>query len=124
VQSQHREDWSDEWDDTLRYVGLDVHKATTTIAVAESSGGDAQVWGQIGSDPVAIEGVLKKLGGPRQVRVCYEAGPTGYGLARRLLAAGYACDVVAPTLVPTDTRRIKTDNRDAIRLAHFPAVGT
>jgi transposase len=104
---------------TVRSVGLDVHKASTTVAVAEASGGDAQVWGQIGSDPVAVEGVLRRLGGPGPVRVCYEAGPTGYGLARRLLAAGYACAVVAPSLVPTDTRRIKTDNRDAVRLAHF-----
>jgi transposase len=108
---------------TLRYAGLDVHKATTTVAVADACGGEAQVWGQIGSDPVAVEGVLRKLGGPGCVRVCYEAGPTGYGLARRLRAAGYACDVVAPTLVPTDTRRIKTDNRDAIRLAHFLRSG-
>jgi hypothetical protein len=62
---------------TIRYAGLDVHKATTTIAVAEGCGGDAQVWGQIGSDPVAIERELRKLGGPERVRVCYEAGPTG-----------------------------------------------
>jgi len=108
---------------TIRYVGLDVHKASTTIAVAEGSGGEARVWGQVGSDPAAIEGVVRKLGSPHRVRVCYEAGPTGYGLARRLLAAGYACDVVAPSLVPSDTRRIKTDNRDAIRLAHFLRSG-
>jgi transposase len=108
---------------TIRYVGLDVHKATTTVAVAEGSGGDAQVWGQIGSDPAAIERVLQKLGGEQCVQVCYEAGPTGYGLARRLRAAGYSCVVVAPTLVPSDTRRIKTDTRDAIRLAHFLRSG-
>jgi transposase len=108
---------------TIRYVGLDVHKATTTIAVAEASGGDAQVWGRTGSDPIAIECELRKLGGPGRVKVCYEAGPTGYGLARRLIAADYDCQVVAPSLVPTDTRRIKTDNRDAIRLAHFLRSG-
>lgn len=108
---------------TLRYAGLDVHKVSTVIGVAEAGGGDAKVWGRIGSDPAAVEGVLRKLGGPGQVKVCYEAGPTGYGLARRLLAAGYDCQVVAPSLVPTDTRRIKTDNRDAIRLAHFLRSG-
>ena len=108
---------------TLRYAGLDVHKDSTVIGVAEAGGGEAKVWGRVGSDPAAVEDVLQKLGGPHHVKVCYEAGPTGYGLARRLRAAGYSCDVVAPSLVPTDTRRIKTDNRDAIRLAHFLRSG-
>jgi transposase len=108
---------------TIRYVGLDVHKDTTVIAVAEGSGGEAQVWGRVSSDPPAVERVLEKLGGPRRVRACYEAGPTGYGLVRQLRAAGYSCDVVAPSLVPSDTRRVKTDNRDAVRLAHFLRSG-
>jgi transposase len=108
---------------TIRYVGLDVHKVETVIAVADGVREEAQAWGRVASDFAAIERVLKKLGGPDRVRVCYEAGPTGYDLARRLLAAGYPCEVVAPSLVPTDTRRIKTDNRDAIRLAHFLRSG-
>jgi transposase len=108
---------------TLRYTGLDVHKVNTVIAVAEGSGGEAKLWGRVSSESALIERELRKLGGPERVRVCYEAGPTGYGLARHLLAAGYACEVVAPTLVPSDTRRIKTDNRDAIRLAHFLRSG-
>jgi transposase len=108
---------------TLRYAGLDVHKIDTVIAVAEDSRDEARVWGRVVSDSAAIERELKKLGGPERVRVCYEAGPTGYGLARHLRAAGYDCIVVAPTLVPTDTRRIKTDNRDAVRLAHFLRSG-
>jgi transposase len=56
--------------------------------------------------------------------VCYEAGPTGYGLARRLNEQGICCIVVAPSLVPTQkNRRIKTDRRDAVRLAHFLRSG-
>jgi transposase len=108
---------------TIRYVGLDVHKDSTVIAVAEGSGGEGKVWGRVPSDPIAVEQALDKLGGPKRVQACYEAGPTGYGLVRRLRAAGYACEVVAPSLVPSDTRRVKTDNRDAVRLAHFLRSG-
>ena len=108
---------------TLRYVGLDVHKDSTVMAVAEGSGGDAVVWGRMGSDPAEVERALAQLGGPIWVRACYEAGPTGYGLVRRLRAAGYTCDVIAPSLVPKDSRRVKTDPRDAMRLAHFLRSG-
>src|SRR5262249_5017580 len=55
---------------TLRYVGLDVHKVSTVVAVAEGSGGEAQVWGKIGSDAAAVEGALGKLGGPGHVKAC------------------------------------------------------
>ena len=67
------------------------------------------------SDPSLVEGALRRVG---VVACCYEAGPTGYGLARHLSAAGIRCDVVAPGLVwrqPGD--RVKTDPRDARRLA-------
>jgi transposase len=57
------------------------------------------------------------------LRVCYEAGPTGYGLARWLTQAGVSCTVVAPSLVPRDGRRVKTDRRDAVKLAHFLRSG-
>lgn len=109
---------------TLRYAGLDVHKSETVIAVADEGRDAPQFWGRVASDPPAVERELKKLGGPGCVRVCYEAGPTGFGLARHLVGAGYECLVVAPTLVPKDTRRIKTDTRDAIRLAHFLRSGS
>jgi transposase len=108
---------------TIRYAGLDVHKDSTVIAMAEASGGEAKVWGRVASDPIAVEHALAQLGGPSRVRACYEAGPTGYGLVRRLRAAGYTCDVVAPSLVPRDRRRVKTDYRDAVRLAHFLRSG-
>lgn len=108
---------------TLRHVGLDVHKNDTVVAVADGVRDEPQVHSRIPSDHAGVERVLKKLGGPARLRVCYEAGPTGYGLARHLIAAGYDCIVVAPSLVPRDTRRIKTDNRDAVRLAHFLRSG-
>src|SRR4029079_3737006 len=62
--------------------------------------------------------VLEKLGPRAAVPCCYEAGPTGYGLARALGAAGWACDVIAPSLIPKKSgQRIKTDRRDAMKLA-------
>ena len=68
--------------------------------------------------------------GARQARAalrgscCYEAGPTGYGLARALIAAGWACDVIAPSLVPKKSgERIKTDRRDAVKLAQNHRAG-
>src|SRR3954469_15736916 len=67
---------------------------------------------------------LKKMGGGKQVRYCYEAGPRGYGLHRDLVAAGYRCEVVAPSLVPKQVgSRVKTDRRDAVKLARFLRSG-
>jgi transposase len=54
------------------------------------------------------------------LRVCYEAGPTGFGLARQLWSMGISCQVIAPSLVPVATGdRVKTDKRDARRLARL-----
>ncbi len=62
--------------------------------------------------------VLSKLGPKKDLRVCYEAGLTGYVIHWQLAAMGIQCDVVAPSLVPTKAGdRIKTDRRDAERLA-------
>jgi len=69
----------------------------------------------------AVRLLTPKGGG---VVVCYEAGPTGYGLYRRLREAGIDCRVVAPSLVPTKAgNRVKTDRRDAVRLAHYLRSG-
>lgn len=62
---------------TIRYVGLDVHKNSVVVAVAEASGGDAKVWGRIDSNSATVERTRDRLGGPQQVQACYEAGPTG-----------------------------------------------
>jgi transposase len=60
----------------------------------------------------------RKLGKPEQLRVCYEAGPTGYVLYWQLSELGVKCEVVAPTLVPVKAGdRVKTDRRDAAKLA-------
>ncbi len=109
---------------TLRSVGLDVHKDSIAIAVAEGEGGEPSLVGTIPNDTRLLLQKLKKLGGGRKVRCCYEAGPTGYGLHRALNAAGVSCIVVAPSLVPKQVgSRVKTDRRDAVKLARFLRSG-
>ncbi len=75
-------------------------------------------------DTIALIKLLDDLGPRGQLRVCYEAGPTGYGLSRRLNESGICCVVVAPSLVPVQQGcRVKTDRRDAGKLAHFLRSG-
>ena len=100
------------------FVGLDVHKDSITVAVAESGRGPGRVVATVAFEWKALRKVLEKLGPKSAVSCCYEAGPTGYGLARTLRAAGWDCDVIAPSLVPKKSgERIKTDRRDAVKLA-------
>lgn len=101
----------------VRWVGLDVHAETIAMAVAEERGEVREV-GVIPNRPDAVRRMVKQLGGPAELRVCYEAGPTGYVLYWQLTALGVACEVVAPTLVPVRPgERVKTDRRDARKLA-------
>jgi transposase len=108
---------------SLIYVGLDVHKET--IVVARAIGKQrAEVVRKIPNDWVKLLKVLDGLGPKERLRVCYEAGPTGYDLARRLSGTGICCMVVAPSLIPVQAgRRVKTDRRDARRLAELLRAG-
>ena len=109
-----------------KYVGLDVHKDTTVVAVAEAGRlGEVRLYGTISSDLHALEKVLHKLGGDGvALHVVYEAGPTGYVLYRRLQQLKIACIVVAPTKTPTEKGpRQKTDRRDAEQLARLHRAG-
>jgi transposase len=107
------------------YVGLDVHKDSIVIAVAREGREAAEVWKTIPYDGVRLRKALKMLVRDGEVlRVCYEAGPTGFGLCRRLREAGIDGIVVAPSLVPGKPGdRVKTDRRDARKLAHFLRSG-
>lgn len=108
-----------------RFVGLDVHKATIAVAVAEAQGGDPEEHGSIANDPGAVRKMMQRLGGADvRLEVAYEAGPTGYALHRQLTAMGIVCMVVAPSLIPVRPGdRIKTDQRDAAKLARLLRSG-
>jgi transposase len=102
---------------TIRCVGLDVHADTIAIAVAEPNG-EVRALGKIPNTPETVRRLVRKLGPADRLRVCYEAGPTGYVLYWQLTQLGVHCDVVAPTLVPVKAGdRVKTDRRDAVKLA-------
>jgi transposase len=107
----------------VRFIGLDVHAETIAVAVAELRG-DVRSIGIIPNRADSIRQLIKKLGPAKQLRVCYEAGPTGYVVYWQLTALGVACDVVAPTLVPVKPGdRVKTDRRDAMKLARSYRAG-
>lgn len=109
---------------SLRYVGLDVHQNSIALAVADTGRAPAEKLETMPNSFVKLQKRLDRLGPPERLRICYEAGPTGYGLARRLKHLGYQCVVVAPSLVPVQSgSKIKTDRRDAAKLAHFLRSG-
>lgn len=108
-----------------KYVGLDVHKATIAVSVAESEGGEVRYHGEITNTPTAIEKLVSQLRkGDAELSFCYEAGPCGYGIQRQLTDLGWACQVVAPSLIPKKAGdRVKTDRRDSLMLARLHRAG-
>lgn len=108
-----------------QFVGLDVHRDTIALALAKGGPGlEARYLGEMRHDvPALIKRVLA-LGEPGSVQVAYEAGPTGYGLYRACQAAGIPCLIAAPSKTPlVSGDRVKTDRRDAIKLARFLRAG-
>ena len=96
---------------------MDVHKNTISTGVLEP-GSTSTLVDKISTDDESIRRLIGRFDDPGRVWACYEAGPTGYELARTLRAVGMRCEVIAPSLIPTAPgQRVKTDKRDARRLA-------
>ncbi len=107
----------------LRFLGLDVHADTIAVAVAEPDG-EVRSLGTIGNREESVRKLISKLGPAEHLRACYEAGPTGFVLYWQLSQLGIECAVVAPSLVPKKPGdRVKTDRRDALKLARSHRSG-
>jgi transposase len=92
------------------WLGLDVHKESITAGVLREHESTPRVE-VIGPEPEAVRRLVRRLSvRPGQVRSCYEAGPSGYGLHRLLTGLGARCEVIAPSLIPKAAGdRVKTD---------------
>jgi transposase len=108
-----------------KFVGMDVHKATIAVSVADANGGEVRYVGEIANTPEAIEKLVRQLRkGDAHLSFCYEAGPCGYGIQRQLSDLGWDCQVVAPSLIPRKAgERLKTDRRDSLLLARLHRAG-
>lgn len=113
-------------DHSVIFVGLDVSKASHSVAVADAGReGEVRFFGDIASSAESVRRMVRKLEKRgRTLHFCYEAGPTGYGLHRQIEGLGHRCSVIAPSLVPhRPGDRVKTNRRDAIKLARLLRAG-
>lgn len=109
-----------------KYIGLDVSKQKIAIAIAEEGKQDPRYWESIPHTKEAVRKWVQQVRSTSDVtlEMCYEAGPTGYVLYRWLLEMDISCTVIAPSLIPKRAGdRIKTDKRDALRLAQLFRAG-
>ena len=107
---------------TATHVGLDVSKASISVALLRPDGRLDEE--SIANTPEAVRRLVRRWPEPTRVRACYEAGPTGYDLYRQLTALGIETTVIAPSLTPRRPGdRIKTDRRDARKLAGLFRAG-
>jgi len=102
-----------------KYVGLDTHKDTIAVAIADACGGKPRFYGEIENTREAIHKLVKSISPHGEVvKFCYEAGPCGYGIYRQIESLGHICTVVAPSLIPSKPGdRVKTDRRDSEKLS-------
>lgn len=108
-----------------KFIGMDVHKATIAVSVAEPGVGEVRYLGEIANTAEAIAKLVRQLRKDgAELSFCYEAGPCGYGIHRQLTELGWDCQVVAPSLIPKKAGdRVKTDRRDSVMLARLHRAG-
>lgn len=108
-----------------KFIGMDVHKATITVSVAEPGGREVRYLGEIANTTEAIAKLVRQLRKDEaELSFCYEAGPCGYDIHRQLTELGWDCQVVAPSLIPKKAGdRVKTDRRDSMMLARLHRAG-
>ncbi len=105
------------------HLGLDVHRDTISVGVLAWDREEPTL-DKNSSDEESVRRLIARFPDRTALRVCYEAGPTGYDLARLLHRWGVSCDVIAPSLVPRAAGdKVKTDKRDARRLARLHRAG-
>jgi transposase len=105
-------------------IGMDVHKETVVVAVLGPDEAQAQEVLTIANTLEAITRLVNRLGRRGALAFVYEAGPCGYEIQRQITALGYRCAVIAPSLIPVKAGdRVKTDRRDAQKLAKFYRSG-
>ncbi len=111
--------------DFNKFVGLDTHKETIAVAVADAVGGKARYYGEIANTPEEVGKLVKRLCPDGEViSFCYEAGPCGYEVYHQIRGLGHHCSVVAPSLVPRKPgERVKTDRRDSEKLSRLDRAG-
>ena len=108
------------------FVAFDTAKVKHSVAIADSGRkGEVRFLGEVSSSPTTVARLIDKLAGRyKKLHVCYEAGPTGYGLYRQMRELGHDCTVVAPSLIPKRAgERVKTNRRDAVTLARLLRAG-
>jgi transposase len=108
------------------FVGIDVAKLRNAVAIADAGrDGEIRYMGEFDASPESMTRLIRKLAAKHgKLNFCYEAGPTGYGLYRQILALGHECIVVAPSLIPRRSGdRVKTNRRDAQSLARLLRAG-
>src|SRR5258706_9543787 len=105
------------------HLGMDTSKNTIVVGVL-MPGEELPVIDRLWNEEGSVRHLVSRLGDPAALRACYEAGPCGFELHRLLASMGVACDVVAPSLIPRRAGdRVKTDKRDASRLARLHRAG-
>ncbi len=113
-------------EECITYVGLDAHKNTIDVALADGGPNDmVRHYGTINSNMGTLDKLLKKLVSQgREPRFVHEAGPCGYEIYRHLTRQGYEFVVAAPSLIPRKSGdRIKNDRRDSMMLARLHRAG-